>query len=41
MHCKNCGSELEAGLNFCPECGKKIEAEVNLNKTMECAIKSE
>lgn len=27
MKCKNCGTELQSGLNFCPGCGRKVEIE--------------
>jgi len=25
MFCKNCGKEIESGINFCPSCGAAVE----------------
>jgi hypothetical protein len=27
MHCSGCGTELEAGLNYCKRCGKRVREE--------------
>lgn len=27
MHCSGCGTELEAGLNYCKRCGKRVKEE--------------